>query len=316
MFRLYDAYDGGTFGSVGQYEVISGIVHGRLNPSHPANAGIVDLNLAPVDSEGMVEYTTDFVILRPKEVANAKRILFYDINNRGNQLAQGFINNGLPGVARWSAGDALLLRLGYTIVWSGWQGNVAQTGHGDVMAIGATFPVAHNADGSSITGVTFDEEIFNGGTTAIGAGEVAPMPSVPLEQAEVSTLPERLRLRSSGLDATGTVTFKLTYPAASTDQTAVTFNRRETYVTPSGMTFSSPSTPIPTSAWSYVDSQHVSFNLAGSRRHGRHLRLHLYGQAPDRRWAWLCGRLLSRGASRAREGALPPGDASLHLTAR
>lgn len=259
IVSTYDAYDGGSFGTVGQYQVISGIVHGRLNPNHPANAGIVDLNLAPVDSDGMVEYTTDFVILRPKEVTNAKRILFYDVNNRGNQLAQGFINNGLPGFAAGAQGDALLLRLGYTLVWSGWQGDIAQSGQGDVKAIGATFPVAHNADGSSITGVTFEEAIFNGGTTPLGAGEVTP-PSLPA--AQTATLPENWK-RSSNVDATGTVTFKLTYPASTMDQTAVTFNWRESYVTPQGQTFAAPSTPIPTSAWSYVDSTHVTFNLAG-----------------------------------------------------
>jgi hypothetical protein len=263
IVSTYDAYDGGTFGTVGSYQVITGIVHGRLNPTHPANAGIVDLNLAPVDADGMVEYTTDFVILRPKDVTNAKRILFYDVNNRGNQLAQGFINNGLPGFAAGAQGDGLLLRLGYTIVWSGWQGDIAQSGHGDTMAVGATFPVAHDADGGTITGLTFDEEIFNGGTTAIGAGEVANLPTNPSSAAYASTLPEQLRPRSSGLDASGTVTFKLTYPASSLDQSAVTFNWRETYVTPQGQTFSSPSTAIPTSAWSYVDNQHVSFNLTG-----------------------------------------------------
>ena len=89
IVSTYTAYDGGTFGSVGTYTVISGIVHGKLNPNHPANAGIVDLGLAPVDADGMVDYTTDFVILRPTAVTNATRILFYDVNNRGNQLAQG-----------------------------------------------------------------------------------------------------------------------------------------------------------------------------------------------------------------------------------
>ncbi|MGO8968674.1 MAG: alpha/beta hydrolase domain-containing protein [Myxococcaceae bacterium] len=263
IVSTYPAYDGGTFGTVGQYTVISGIVHGKLNPNHPANAGIVDLGLAPVDSDGMVEYTTDFVILRPTAVTNAKRILFYDVNNRGNQLAQGFINNGLPGFAPGAQGDALLLRLGYTLVWSGWQGNVAQTGHGDTMAIGTSFPVATYTDGGTITGVVFDEEIFDGATTPVGAGAVAP-PSAPnTAREQTAALPEQLKPRSSSLDAAGTVTFKLTYPAATTDQSTVNFNWRETYVTPQGQTFTSPSTPIPTSAWSYVDNQHVSFNLTG-----------------------------------------------------
>jgi hypothetical protein len=261
IVSTYTAYDGGTFGSVGTYTVISGIVHGKLNPNHPANAGIVDLGLAPVDADGMVDYTTDFVILRPTAVTNATRILFYDVNNRGNQLAQGFINNGLPGFAPGNQGDGLLLRLGYTLVWSGWQGDILQTGHGDTMAIGTTFPVATYADGGTITGQTFDEEIFDGTANAVGAGVVAKGPSPSASRMQSSALLEPRSSQSN--DASGTVTFKLTYPAATLDQTAVTFNWRETYVTPQGQTFASPSTAIATSAWSYIDSQHVSFTLTG-----------------------------------------------------
>jgi hypothetical protein len=230
IVATYDAYDGGTFGDVGVYEVVTGIVHGKVNPNHPANAGIADLTLAATDSSGMVDYTTDFVILRPKVAANGKRILFYDVNNRGNQLAQGFINNGTAGFAtKAAAGDGLLLRLGYTLVWSGWQGNVLQTGHGDSMAIGVTFPVAHNADGSSITGLSREENMFDNATTN---------------------------------------TFVLEYPANTTDQTNVDFNWRETWVTPDGMTWSSPSTAIPAADWSYVDSTHVTFTRAGNGDNG------------------------------------------------
>ena len=256
IVSTYDAYDGGTFGSVGAYEVITGIVHGQLNPNHPANAGIADIGLAPVDSAGMVEYTTDFVIVRPKNVANAKRILFYDVVNRGNQLAPGFINNGLPGFAPGAQGDGLLMRLGYTIVYSGWQGNVAQTGHGDTQAIGTVFPVAYYPDGGTITGQNLDEEIFDGLTTPRGAGAVAT-----LNPTASRALAPQTGQVSSGLSAAGTVTFALTYPAATLDQSSVTFNWRETWVTPEGMTYESPSTAIPTSAWSYVDNKHVSFNL-------------------------------------------------------
>lgn len=41
-----DAYGGASFGSVGPYRVISGIVHGKISPVHPANADIVGLNQA------------------------------------------------------------------------------------------------------------------------------------------------------------------------------------------------------------------------------------------------------------------------------
>ena len=84
-----DAYSGATpAGAAGPYSVITGIVHGKLNPSHPDNAGIVDLANAPVGADGYVSYTTDVVILRPKAAANARRVLFYDVVNRGNKLAR------------------------------------------------------------------------------------------------------------------------------------------------------------------------------------------------------------------------------------
>jgi len=232
IVATYDAYDGGTFGTVGVYEVVTGIVHGKVNPTHPANAGIVDLSLAPVDpTDGMVDYTTDFVILRPKVAANGKRIIFYDVNNRGNQLAQGFINNAVgAGFGESASGDGLLLRLGYTLVWSGWQGNVPQTGHGDTQAIGVVFPVAHDADGGTITAMSREENVFDNATST---------------------------------------SFVLEYPAVdTTDQTTVNFNWRETWVTASGMTWSSPSTPIAAGDWHYTDSTHVTFTRAGNGDNG------------------------------------------------
>src|SRR5579872_3725204 len=89
---ISDAYGGASFGSVGPYQVIGGIVHGKIYPRHPANVGIVDLDRAPIDADGFVAYSTDFVILRPKNAATAKRVLFYDVVNRGNKVATGTFN--------------------------------------------------------------------------------------------------------------------------------------------------------------------------------------------------------------------------------
>ena len=61
------AYGGATPpGAAGPYEVITGTVHGELDPAAPANAGIADLKFAPVGPDGMVAYSTDVVILRPR----------------------------------------------------------------------------------------------------------------------------------------------------------------------------------------------------------------------------------------------------------
>jgi hypothetical protein len=223
----YDAYGGASFGDVGPYEVIAGIVHGKLDPSHPANQGIVDLGLAPRDAQGLVDYRTDVVILRPKSVAHAKRVLFYDVVNRGNKLALGTFN-GSAGFGPGQEGNALLLRLGYTMVWSGWQGNVALSGHGDVAPLGTSFPVAVHPGGSSITGRSREEFILD----YMGVTPVNGVATVPLS-----------------------------YPATTLDQASVTFNWRPTWKTPAGMTFNSPSTPLAPSEWSFVDDTHVKFTL-------------------------------------------------------
>ncbi len=215
-----DAYGGVSFGNIGPYQVISGIVHGKLNPAHPANAGIVDLDKAPLGADGFVEYTTDFVILRPKNAATAKRILFYDVVNRGNKPATNTFYGAGATFAAGQQGDGLLLRQGYTIVWSGWQGDIPQTGLGGAGdRIGTSFPVAKNADGSSITGMSREEVIF--------------------DNKESPT------------------SFLLTYPAANLDPSQVTFNVRESWVTPNGMTWDSPSEKIPAGNWQYVNPKQV-----------------------------------------------------------
>ncbi len=159
-----DAYGGATpAGAAGPYVVISGIVHGRLSPTHADNAGIVDIENAPRDADGYVDYTTDVVILRPKSAATARRVMFYDVANRGGKPAiANFIGGGpLVGGAAPDANFPSLLRAGYTVVWSGWQSNVAQTGAGATGPLGTRFPVATEADGSPITGLSREEFIPN-----------------------------------------------------------------------------------------------------------------------------------------------------------
>ena len=218
----YDAYGGASFGDAGVYQVIAGVVHGKLDPANAANAGIVDIGLAPRDARGLVDYSTDFVILRPKNAATAKRVLFYDVVNRGNKLATGTFNGAGSGFAAGQQGNALLLRLGYTLVWSGWQGNVAQSGHGDTASIGTHFPIATNPDGSPITGSSRDEII-----------------------------PDYMGVSP---DANGVLRVNLSYPAASLDKSQVSFDWRATWKTPAGMTFNSPSTPLASSDWSFVNN--------------------------------------------------------------
>jgi len=213
-----DAYNGATPpGAAGPYQLITGIVHGKIVAADAKNAGIVDLANAPVDADGYVSYTTDVVLLRPKNPANAKRVLFYDVVNRGNKLGQGaYIGGGT--LATGAVPDATfpsLLANGYTVLWSGWQGNIAQTGNGGAATLGVSFPVASNKNGSPITGLAREEFVpdFAGGSPT---------------------------------------TIALTYaPASLTDRSEVVFTARQTWTNASGLQdYNAPSVPVPT--WSYT----------------------------------------------------------------
>ncbi|HEX8967148.1 MAG TPA: alpha/beta hydrolase domain-containing protein, partial [Chloroflexota bacterium] len=158
-----DAFGGQSFGAIGPYEAIVAVAHGKLDPNAAANAGIVDLDKAP-RTDGLVEYATDVVILRPKNPATARRVLFYDVVNRGNKLAlTTYFNEGTGDLAAPDgAGNGFLMRQGLTVVFSGWQGDVPLSGDGS--RVGASFPVATNPDGSAITGQSREEIVFDNTT--------------------------------------------------------------------------------------------------------------------------------------------------------
>ncbi len=225
VVSVADAWNGATpAGAAGPYSVVTGIAHGTLDPRHPDNAGIVDLDKAPLDAQGQVRYTTDVVILRPKSAAHARRVLFYDVVNRGNKLAQNlFVGGGaLVAGAAPAAGFPSLVRQGYTVVWSGWQGDVAQTGNGATAALGTVFPTARNGDGSAITGLSREEYV----------ADIANVPNIPLN-----------------------------YPPASlTDRSEVSFTARQTYYNAAGQqTYASPSAPV--ASWDYVTNANGSVSV-------------------------------------------------------
>ncbi len=58
-----------SYGSVGPHQKLSGTIWGEVDPADPHNAIIVDLDLAPTNENGMVEYTADFVLLKPRDMS-------------------------------------------------------------------------------------------------------------------------------------------------------------------------------------------------------------------------------------------------------
>jgi len=81
------AFSGATFGSAGQYETIAGRAFGELDPADPLNAIIQDIQLAPRNANGKVEYTATFFIVKPIDMSKSSGLLWHDVPNRGCCIA-------------------------------------------------------------------------------------------------------------------------------------------------------------------------------------------------------------------------------------
>ena len=77
----------------------------------------------PRNAAGKVEFSADVFILSPVDPAKGRGALLYDVNNRGNKLVLGFFN-GAGGNEASDPGNGFLMRQGFTIVWSGWDGEL------------------------------------------------------------------------------------------------------------------------------------------------------------------------------------------------
>lgn len=102
---------GRAFGERGAYEQLRGRARFAIDPTAAANRQIVDIELAPRNAAGLVEFSADVQILAPRDLAQARSTLLYDVNNRGNQTCLGQFNGGA---------DEFLMRQGFIVVWSGW----------------------------------------------------------------------------------------------------------------------------------------------------------------------------------------------------
>jgi hypothetical protein len=148
------AFGGRTFGDVGAYERIVGRLYGEVDPRDRRDALIQDVALAPRNARGMVEYVATFTLLKPVDMARGNHVLLHDMPNRGNKLNLITYNLACQDVAPCDlegAGDGFLFRRGYTVLWTGWQGDLPDVPGGRPLEL-VRVPVAHNADGSPITG--------------------------------------------------------------------------------------------------------------------------------------------------------------------
>jgi hypothetical protein len=122
-----DVGGGRSFGAAGSYELIVGRVHFAVDPSHARNKMVADLDKAPRNAAGQVEFSADLAILKPKEPSRGSGAALIDIVNRGNKTVLTSFNRATPSrdlSTDAELGDGFLLRQGHTLVWVGWEFDV------------------------------------------------------------------------------------------------------------------------------------------------------------------------------------------------
>ena len=150
------------------HERISGKIHGEVDPADPKNAGITDIDLAPRNARGKVEYISTFSLVKPKDMTKASGVLLYTVVNRGG-----------------SSADAAPSAAGHVTLVNGWQGDVAPTTTNHTIQV----PIARNRDGSSITGPLVLRFInLQGNTTAlvIPRNQRSPYPPASLDTTKAT----------------------------------------------------------------------------------------------------------------------------------
>ncbi len=202
------AFGGRSFGDVGAYEILLGTATAVADPAAALNAGIVDLDKAPRNAEGLVEYTFEVDILKPVDITKGNGTLVYEVNNRGRNIVFGYFHEAGRAYGAENAGNGFLMNQGYTYVSSGWLHGAP--GSGSPRPVLADLPPATDG-GQTITGRSM-EEWQNPDSATFG---------------------------------------RLTYPAATLDESRATLTHRQLQ--------NDPRQTVPADQWRYVDDTTVAF---------------------------------------------------------
>ena len=102
------------------YERLTGRVYFALDPKLPANRIVRDLEFAPVNAHGDVEFSADFYILRPRDPAKDNGTVLFEVSNRGGRAMLSRFDFSQPG----EFGDGYAMDQGYTLAWLGWEWDI------------------------------------------------------------------------------------------------------------------------------------------------------------------------------------------------
>lgn len=145
------------------YERIDATIHFAVDPQLPANKIIVDLDRAPRNAQGLVEFSSDLVVMKPKDPAKSNGTALFEVSNRGGR---GLISMFDLAQGRDDLGDRLLFDSGYTLVWVGWEFDVPDRTHMKLYA-----PVI-----KGLTGPVRSEIIVDRPATSASLGDRAQIP--------------------------------------------------------------------------------------------------------------------------------------------
>jgi len=139
-----DIDNGKPFAAVGAYEKIMGHVYFALDPANLHNRQTVDLDKAPRNAKGEVEFSADLYLLKPKDMAKGNQAVLFEVSNRGGRGILSLVNGRED-----EYGDGFLMRQGYTVAWVGWEFDLSSQGE----RLRLSAPVAHYAGGKEIHGL-------------------------------------------------------------------------------------------------------------------------------------------------------------------
>ena len=153
--------DGKSWGDVGPYEELRGTLRFAIDPKSDANLPITDVELAPRNDDGLVEFSSDVSIILPVDRSRGSGKLMLDVVNRGNRVALPNFNRGsrqiidadTPIDVPVDLGDGLLMKRGYAVVACGWQGDTPD--HPALITMQG--PDAIDADGKPLTGKVYTQ---------------------------------------------------------------------------------------------------------------------------------------------------------------
>jgi hypothetical protein len=119
-----DVAAGASYGAAGPYEKLRGTLHFAVDPTSAANGRVTDLALAASNAAGRVEFTADFYLLKPKDVARGNAALLFEVSNRGRKGILPMMSQAaasLDPTEPRELGDGFLLEQGFSLLWVGWQ---------------------------------------------------------------------------------------------------------------------------------------------------------------------------------------------------